>query len=93
MASEPHHPCISPDGWFTEANPNFWPGQAARLKVQEILHTEKSPYQDILVFQSTHHGNVLVLDSAIQATERDEFAYQEMIAHLPLAAHGSPKDV
>ena len=29
---------------------------------------------------------VLVLDGAIQVTERDEFAYQEMITHLPLFA-------
>jgi spermidine synthase len=27
---------------------------------------EKSLYQDVLVFKSTNHGNVLVLDGAIQ---------------------------
>jgi hypothetical protein len=31
-------------------------------------------------------GTVLVLDGAIQCTDRDEFAYQEMIAHLPVCA-------
>ena len=35
---------------------------------------EKSKYQDVLVFESTNYGNVLVLDGVIQATERDEFA-------------------
>jgi spermidine synthase len=34
---------------------------------------------------------VLVLDGAIQATERDEFSYQEMICHLPMCAHPNPK--
>ncbi|XJO78461.1 hypothetical protein BDV3_002898 [Batrachochytrium dendrobatidis] len=63
------------------------------LQVKEILHHEKSLYQDVLVFESTHHGNVLVLDGVIQATERDEFSYQEMIAHLPLNAHPNPKQV
>ncbi|KAJ3356294.1 hypothetical protein HDU83_001501 [Entophlyctis luteolus] len=63
------------------------------LQVQEILHHEVSLFQDVLVFKSTNHGNVLVLDGVIQATEWDEFAYQEMIAHVPLMAHRDPKDV
>jgi len=45
------------------------------LKVTKILHVEKSVYQDVLVFQSDTYGNVLVLDGAIQCTERDEFSY------------------
>ena len=53
----------------------------------------KSKYQDIMVFDSTDYGRVLVLDGVIQLTERDEFAYQESIAHLPLFAHPSPKKV
>ena len=46
--------------------------------------------QDILVFDSTSHGRVLVLDGVIQITERDECAYQEMLAHLPLMALRRP---
>lgn len=42
--------------------------------------------QDIAVFKTGAFGKVLVLDGAIQCTERDEFSYQEMIAHLPLCA-------
>ena len=48
--------------------------QAMALKVEEILHVEKSKFQDVLVFQSANYGNVLVLDGVIQATERDEFS-------------------
>ncbi|KAF9552169.1 spermidine synthase, partial [Agrocybe pediades] len=59
----------------------------------KILHVEKSLYQDVLVFESETYGNVLVLDGVIQCTERDEFSYQEMIAHLPLASHPNPKKV
>lgn len=36
---------------------------------------------------------MLVLDGVIQCTERDEFAYQEMIANLPLCSHPAPKKV
>ena len=41
--------CIK-DGWFMEKN-QLWPGQAMCLEVDEILHKEKSPFQDILVFK------------------------------------------
>ena len=63
------------------------------LKVEKVLHHEKSKYQDVLVFQSTTYGTVLVLDGAIQVTERDEFAYQEMITHLAMNSHPNPKKV
>ncbi|KIJ45926.1 hypothetical protein M422DRAFT_29570 [Sphaerobolus stellatus SS14] len=85
------HPSIK-DGWFREIS-SQWPGQAMTLKVNRILHVEKSQYQDVLVFESETFGNVLVLDGVIQVTERDEFSYQEMIAHIPLASHPNPKRV
>ena len=53
----------------------MWPGQAMTLRVNQILHHEKSKYQDVLIFESSDHGTVLVLDNVIQCTERDEFAY------------------
>lgn len=80
------------DGWFHERG-ELWPGQANSLQVDKLLHHTSSPYQDILVFRSATYGNVLVLDGVIQCTQRDEFAYQEMIAHLPLFAHPNPQSV
>ncbi|KAI1790430.1 spermidine synthase [Ganoderma leucocontextum] len=85
------HPSIN-DGWFREISPE-WPGQAFCLKANKVLHVERSLYQDVLVFESETYGNVLVLDGVVQCTERDEFAYQEMISHLPLASHPDPKRV
>ncbi|KAK6018683.1 Spermine/spermidine synthase [Ostertagia ostertagi] len=64
-----------------------WPGQAFSLKVKEVLFHEKSEYQDVLRIL----WECLVLDGIIQATERDEFSYQEMLAHLPMFAHPNPK--
>ena len=61
------------DGWFREIS-SQWPGQAMTLKVNKILHVEKSLFQDVLVFESETYGNVLVLDGVIQCTERDEFS-------------------
>jgi spermidine synthase len=71
----------------------MWPGQAMTLKVKNVLHHEKSKYQDVLIFESTDYGTVLVLDNVIQCTERDEFAYQEMITHLAMFSHPNPKKV
>ncbi|AQZ10502.1 SPE3 (YPR069C) [Zygosaccharomyces parabailii] len=92
MSQAIEHPTIV-DGWFREISDTMWPGQAMTLKVEKVLHHEKSKYQDVLIFKSTDYGNVLVLDNVIQATERDEFSYQEMIAHLGLNSHPNPKKV
>lgn len=60
------------------------------LKVNKILHVEKSLYQDVLVFESETYGNVLVLDGVIQCTERDEFSWVPFLiqpgkrSHFPL---------
>jgi len=89
--SEIVHPTIK-NGWFIEAS-DMWPGQAMTLKVNQILHHEKSQYQDVLVFESSDYGTVLVLDNVIQCTERDEFSYQEMITHLAMNSHPNPKKV
>ncbi|EOR04106.1 Saccharopine dehydrogenase [NADP(+), L-glutamate-forming] [Wallemia ichthyophaga EXF-994] len=92
MSSPLSHPAIDNNNWFHEISPQ-WPGQALSLKVNKILHVEKSQFQDVLVFESQSYGNVLVLDGAVQCTERDEFSYQEMITHLPMASHPNPQRV
>ena len=43
--------------------------------------------------QTASHGRMLVLDGNIQITDADEFVYQEMIAHVPLLAHGTARRV
>jgi len=80
------------NGWFMEKNQQ-WPGHATSVQVQEVLLHERTQFQDLMVFESTNHGRVLVLDGVIQLTEHDEMSYQEMMAHLPLFAHEQPTDV
>jgi len=80
------------NGWFMEKN-SQWPGQANSLKVKEILLQKRTKYQDLIVFESTDWGKVLVLDGVIQLTEKDEMSYQEMMAHLPMFSHKEPKQV
>ncbi|CAG4966856.1 unnamed protein product [Colias eurytheme] len=78
--------------WFTEVC-EMWPGGTFSFEVKEVLHKEKSKYQDILVLDTTSFGKVLVLDGIIQCTQKDEFSYQEMISFLPLCCHKNPEKV
>lgn len=43
--------------------------------------------------QSAKHGKVAILDGYIQLTEKDEFAYQEMLTHLALCSIPNPNKV
>lgn len=53
-------------------------------RVQELLDAVKSQYQDIKVYSTLNFGNILIIDNALMITQRDEFHYHEMIAHVPL---------
>lgn len=76
--------------WVTEfQNKNL--GLTARVK--ETLFTGTSEFQDVAVVDSYEFGRMLVLDGVFQTSIFDEFVYHEMIAHVPLLTHPSPKNV
>ncbi|MDH5656532.1 MAG: hypothetical protein OEZ34_11520, partial [Spirochaetia bacterium] len=78
--------------WFTEELP-IVPGTRLSVKVQDTLYSHHSQYQHIAVYDTFGCGKMLTLDDVIQTTEYDEFAYHEMIAHIPLFSHPSPRKV
>jgi len=78
------------EGWFTES---LYSDLQQRLQVSKILHRGKTEFQDIMVFENPRLGRVLTLDGVVQTTEGDEFAYHEMLAHVPILAHGAAKRV
>lgn len=78
------------DAWFNET---LYPAWGQRFQVTEMLAQITSAFQDIAVFATASHGRVLTLDGAVQITEADEFVYQEMLAHVPLLAHGAARNV
>lgn len=80
------------NGWFSETS-DVWPGIALSIEIEKTLFSKKSQFQQIELFETRHHGRMLVLDGVIQLTDFDEFAYQEMLAHTPLFAHPAPKKV
>jgi spermidine synthase len=78
------------DLWLTEEQTD---GLRLSLRVSRTVHQERTPYQDLLIVDTSEYGRTLVLDGAIQLTERDEFCYSEMMAHVPLCAHPAPRRV
>jgi len=76
--------------WFNET---LYAGWGQRFRVMRTLARVTSNFQTIEIFESASHGRVLALDGAIQITEADEFVYQEMLAHVPLLAHGAARRV
>ena len=76
--------------WLTES---LYPDWAQRFRVVRELARHSSDFQEIVIFESASHGRVMMLDGVVQITERDEFVYQEMMAHVPLLAHGEVRDV
>jgi spermidine synthase len=81
---------MATDCWVNETLYAAW-GQ--RFLVRRELARVRSPFQDIMVFESHTHGRVMLLDGVVQITEADEFVYQEMLAHVPLLAHGAARRV
>lgn len=80
------------NNWFSEIS-DMWPGRALSIAVKEKIIDVQSPFQHIELYETTDCGKMLVLDDIIQFTEDDEFAYQEMLTHLPLFSHPNPEKV
>lgn len=79
-----------PKNWVGETLYDSW---QQRFREDQLLVQKKSAFQDIRIFESEFYGRVLMLDGVVQITERDEFVYQEMLAHVPLFAHGNARNV
>jgi spermidine synthase len=76
--------------WLNEA-PDEAAGQ--RLRIGKTVFRGTSEYQNIWVFDNPVFGRVLALDDHVQTTVQDEFIYHEMMAHVPMFAHGGARDV
>lgn len=63
------------------------------LTVDNVVYRQKTAHQDLIIFDNAAFGRVMALDGVVQTTERDEFIYHEMMAHVPLLAHGQARKV
>jgi len=76
--------------WFHE---RLYEHHAQMLAMNRVLHEGQTSFQEVVIFENAIFGKVLVLDGVVQLTERDNHIYHEMIAHVPLMAHGSARHV
>lgn len=76
---------------FTETlAPQAW---TQCFEVEEVLYRSKTGHQDLVIFRNSEFGRVMALDGVVQTTEGDEFIYHEMLAHVPILAHGKAERI
>jgi len=63
------------------------------FKIKETLEVRKSGYQTISVYETEYFGKMLVIDGSVMLTQYDNFAYHEMIVHVPMNAHPNPEKI
>ncbi len=64
-----------------------------KLKADKVLYDSQTAHQRLEIFENATFGRVMALDGVLQTTEADEFIYHEMLAHLPILAHGNVRKV
>lgn len=63
------------------------------LRADRVLYDSETEHQRLRVIENATFGRVLTLDGVVQTTEGDEFIYHEMLAHVPILAHGAVRRV
>ena len=63
------------------------------VRIEEQLFSGKSEYQKIDVFKSYEFGKMAALDGEIVFSDADEFIYDEMVTHVPMAVHPNAKKI
>ena len=76
--------------WFTEKQT---PDHGITSRIVRTLHREETKYQTVDVIETRQFGRMLLLDGMVMTTDKDEFVYHEMIAHVAMNTHPEPKDV
>ncbi len=83
---------VLPDNeWFVESDAQE--GTAFGLRIRACLHRERTPFQDIAVYDTQTFGRLLVIDGFIMLADRDNFLYHEMMTHPALFTHAAPRRV
>ena len=76
--------------WFSEMHTD---NVKLSVRINRQLFSGESEYQRIDVFDSEDLGKFIALDGEIVFSDQDEFIYDEMVAHVPMAVHPNVKKV
>jgi spermidine synthase len=60
---------------------------------KNLVYSNDSEFQRIDIIDTDLWGRVMLLDGIVQTTEKDEFIYHEMFAHVPMFAHAEVSTV
>ncbi len=78
------------DQKFTET---LYQGWQTDYRCDEVYFDSATEHQRLVIFKNPIFGRMMMLDGVTQTTEADEFIYHEMLAHVPILAHGDAKKV
>ena len=78
------------DIWFTERGYNI---ATSFRHTGDPLFRKKSNFQKVEIYDTYQYGRMLTCDGVAMCAEADEYAYHEMIAHVPMLTHPNPKNV
>lgn len=76
--------------WFSEIHT---PNIKLTIRTDRQLFSGESEYQRIDVFDSPELGKFVTLNGDIIFSDADEFVYDEMVTHVPMAVHPNVKKV
>ena len=76
--------------WLLET---VYPDLAVMLRIQQVLYSGMTEYQQVEVVESNLYGRSLVLDGKTQSTERDEHIYHQALVHPSMILHPNPSSV
>lgn len=63
------------------------------IRVEKQLFSGESDFRRIDVFESEEFGRFITSDGSVIFSEKDEFTYDEMIVHVPMAVHPNVRKV
>ncbi len=76
--------------WYSELHNGL---SGFTVKVERIVESTESEFQRIDVLDTKDFGKMLALYGSLMICDNDNNAYNEMLAHVPLFVHPSPKKV
>lgn len=78
---------------MSEFQETLYEGYGQRLQMDRLLHEVRSEQQHLVIFENARMGRVMALDGVIRTAEADDFIGHEMLAHVPIFAHGLARRV
>ena len=80
------------DLWFQDGI-EYGHACSLHIKIKNVLYNHRSKFQEIVIMETEKLGKILVIDGITMLTEYDEYAYHEMIVHVPMLTHPKPSRI